>query len=193
MAAQRVVGGVWRGPVLLAFVAIVMAGCGSESLPPGSGEDVGGGDEQVDDAGEPPDGSGEAAGGGDQAAGGGTALAGTMTGYLTLAAENMITFDEVEVRVGEAAAAARAADGEPPVEEGVVPYLRNPTVEAYEIPVAADVRVQVYDCSGECQLVDWDYRDLVSGASLPHGSPESPFTVTVHDGEVVEITEVYLP
>lgn len=179
MAAQRVVGGVRRGVVLLAFVAVVTAGCGSESPPPGSDEDVGGG---------------EAAGGGDQAAGGGTALAGTMMGFITRAAQDMITFDEIEVLSGEDAAAARAADGEPPVEEGVdVPYLRNPTVEAYEIPVAADVRVQVYDCSAECRLVDWSYRDLAGGAPLPDGSPESPFTVTVHNGDVVEITEIYLP
>jgi hypothetical protein len=41
--------------------------------------------------------------------------------------------------------------------------------------------------------VDWEYDDLVSGTPLPYGTAESPFTVTVHEGEVVEIAEIYLP
>lgn len=175
MAHGWLTGGARRGLLLLAVVAVTLTGCGDES--PAT------------------DGGGDAAGdsGGD-AAGGGTNLAGTMTGFITDVQADGITFDEIEVLAGEAAAAAREEDGEPPVEEGVdIPYLRNPTEEAYEIPVSPDVQVQVFDCAGECQLTDWSYEDLVSGEPLPYGTPESPFTVTVHDGEVVEISEIYLP
>ena len=127
-------------------------------------------------------------------ASGGTVLAGTMEGFITAADAGTITFDEIEVLAGEEAAAAREADGEPPVEDGLdVPYLRNPAAEAYELPVASDVRVEVFDCTAECALVDWGYDDLVGGTPLPYGSEASPFTVTVHEGEVVEITEIYLP
>lgn len=187
MTVQRVVGGVWRGIPALVLAAMVLAGCGGASAPTDGGQDAGGG-EQVGGEDDPTDGNG------DEAAGGGTALAGTMTGFITHAGEATITFDEIEVLSGPEAAAARSQDGEPPVEEGLdVPYLRNPTEEAYEIDVAADVRVAVFDCSAECELVEWDYDDLVDGTPLPYGSPETPFTVTVHDGEVVEITEIYLP
>ena len=195
MTVERVVGGVWRRFAVVALAAMVLAGCGGESTPAGGGEDAGGGEEQVGGADDQTDGGGDQTdGGGDEAAGGGTALAGTMSGFITHAGETAITFDEIEVLSGQEAAAARSQDGEPPVEDGLdIPYLRNPTEEAYEIPVAADVQVQVFDCSAECQLVDWDYGDLVSGTPLPYGNAETPFTVTVHDGEVVEITEIYLP
>jgi hypothetical protein len=127
-------------------------------------------------------------------AGGGTALAGTLTGLLIQVSGDSITLDEIEVLSGEEAAAARQEDGQPPVEEGLdVPYVRNPTPEAYEIPVATGVRVQVFDCKDGCRLVNWNYEDLVSDAALPYGSLESPFTVTVNDGQVVGISEVYLP
>lgn len=194
MTVERVVGGVWRGVALLALAGMVLVGCGGASAPADGGEDAGG-EEQVSGSDDETDGGGdEAAGGGDEAAGGGTALAGTMSGFITSAGETTITFDEIEVLSGQEAAAARSQDGEPPVEEGLdIPYLRNPTEEAYEIQVAEDVRVQVFDCSAECRLVDWAYDDLVNGTPLPYGSPETPFTVTVHDGEVVEITEIYLP
>ena len=207
MTVERVVG-VWRGVALLALAGMVLVGCGGASSPADGGEDAGGeeqvsgDDDQTDGGGDEAAGGGdeaagggdEAAGGGDEAAGGGTALAGTMSGFITHAGETTITFDEIEVLSGQEAAAARSQDGEPPVEEGLdIPYLRNPTEEAYEIQVAEDVRVQVFDCSAECQLVDWAYDDLVNGTPLPYGSPETPFTVTVHDGEVVEITEIYLP
>lgn len=162
-------GGARRGFLLLGLAAIVLAGCGDAEAPPVAGEDAAGGS-------------------------GGTVLAGTMTGFITSVEAGGITLDEIEVLSGEEAAAAREEDGEPPVEEGIdVPYLRNPAEEAYDIPVADDVRVQVFDCASGCQLVDWEYGDLVSGAPLPYGTAESPFTVTVHEGEVVEIAEIYLP
>lgn len=174
MADGRLTGGARRGLLLLALAAIGLAGCGGEPAPADAGEGT----------------AGEGAAGG----GGGTVLAGTMTGFITDAEAGAITLDEIEVLSGEEGAAAREEDGEPPLEDGLdVPYLRNPTEEAYEIPVASDVRVQVFDCADDCQLVDWDYGDLVGGAPLPYGTPESPFTVTVNEGEVVEIAEIYLP
>jgi hypothetical protein len=153
---------------IAAVAAITLAGCGGTASVPENG--------------------------GDDAAGGGTTLAGTMTGFLTQIEADAITFDEIEILSGEEATTAREEDGQPPLEEGLdIPYLRNPTQEAYEIPVDPGVRVQVFDCSAECRLVDWDYDDLVSGAPLPYGTLQSPFTVTVNDGQVAEITEIYLP
>jgi hypothetical protein len=170
MASRSLPRGV--GLLLWALAAMVLAGCGSGQAAVDTQDDA------VTD--------GEAAGG--------TALAGELTGYITATEAGALTLDEIEVLSGDAAATAREEDGEPPVEDGVdIPYLRNPTAEAYEIDVAPDVQVRVYDCASGCEFVDWDYDDLVSGTPLPYGSSASPFTVTVHDGEVVEIAEVYLP
>ena len=118
---------------------------------------------------------------------------GTYPALVVTAEAGTVTVDRIEILSGAAAAAARAEDGVPPVEEGVdIPYLRNRNPRLRTLPVAEDVTVRVYDCSGGCQLVPWTYADMVAGRDLPYGSPETPFEVTVRDGRVVAMSEVYL-
>lgn len=119
---------------------------------------------------------------------------GSFAAYLTEVGESAIVVDRIEILSGEEAEAARAEDGQPPVEDGLdIPYLRNRNDLLRTLPVAADVTVAVYDCSQACEHVEWSYADLVAGEPLPYGGPDGPFVVTVLDGEVVEISEVYLP
>ena len=119
---------------------------------------------------------------------------GSFAAYLTEVDESAVVVDKIEILAGEEAEAARADDGEPPVEDGLdIPYLRNRNDLLRTLPVAADVTVAVYDCSQACEHVEWSYADLVAGEPLPYGGPDAPFMVTVLDGEVVEISEVYLP
>jgi hypothetical protein len=54
--------------------------------------------------------------------------------------------------------------------------------------------VQVIDCGQDaCRLAPWTYADLVAGKPLPYGTPSIPFSVTVVDGRVVALAEVYFP
>ena len=114
---------------------------------------------------------------------------------LIEAEEARVAVDEIEILSGEEAVAAREDDGEPPVEEGLdVPYLRNRSDDVRTLEVADEVVVTVYDCTQACEHVEWSYADLVAGAPLPYGDAATvPFVVTVEDGVVVELSEVYLP
>jgi hypothetical protein len=109
------------------------------------------------------------------------------------AAPAAVVLDKVEVLSGEAADSARREDGRPdPGAEA--PYVRNRNRQLRTLPVTDDVAVQVVDCSnGGCGSVPWPYADLVAGRPLPYGAPSIPFTVTVVDGRVVALAEVYLP
>lgn len=119
---------------------------------------------------------------------------GSFAAYLGSVEDATVTVDEIEILSGEEAVAARAEDGEAPAEEGVdIPYLRNRDDRLRTIPVASDVVVAVYDCSQACEHVEWSYSDLVAGTPLPYGTMDTPFIVTVEGGEVVELSEVYLP
>ena len=118
---------------------------------------------------------------------------GSFPGFIQVS-ETEVIVDRIEILSGVEAAAARADDGEPPVEDGLdIPYLRNRNDRLRTLPVADDVVVVVYDCSQACEHIEWSYDDLVAGTPLPYGSSEIPFTLTVRDGRVVEIAEVYLP
>jgi hypothetical protein len=117
---------------------------------------------------------------------------GTFEGRIEAARDGTVEFDVVEVLSGEQAAAAREEDGEPPVEPGLdVPYVRDIDDGITTAPVADDVTVRVFDCSGVCELVEWSWDDLVAGRDLPYGPPDTVFEITIRDGEVVELREVY--
>jgi hypothetical protein len=119
---------------------------------------------------------------------------GTFEGRIETARDGTLAFDEVEVLAGEEAAAAREADGEV-VDPGVdIPYIRDVDSGTVSAPVADDVTVRVIDCAGGgCELADWAWEDIVAGRDLPYGPPDTVFTITVRDGRVVELAEVYLP
>jgi hypothetical protein len=109
------------------------------------------------------------------------------------AESGVVVLDEVEILSGAAAETARAEDGrrDPGAD---VPYVRNRNSRLRTVPVADDVQVQVIDCPQDgCGLVPWAYADLVAGRPLPYGTPSIPFSVTVVDGRVVALTELYFP
>jgi hypothetical protein len=119
---------------------------------------------------------------------------GAFEGRIEAARDRTLEFDEVEVLGGEQAAAAREEDGEPAAEPGLdVPYVRDVDDDITVAPVADDVTVQVFDCSAACELVEWSWDDLVAGRDLPYGPPDTVFEITIRDGEVVELTEIYFP
>jgi hypothetical protein len=118
---------------------------------------------------------------------------GTWSARVVEAESGVVVLDEVEILSGAAAEAARAEDGQP--HPGAdAPYVRNRNARLRTLPVAADVQVQVIDCPQDgCGLVPWTYADLVAGRPLPYGTPSIPFSVTVVDGRVVALTELYFP
>lgn len=117
------------------------------------------------------------------------ALAATL---VVEAEDDAITLDKVQFLSGAEAAAAMAEDAQP-LEEGVeMPYVRNRNPALRTLPVAADVAVEVLDCSAECTHVPWAYEDLVADRPLPYGPEDALFEVTVTDGTVTSIREVYL-
>jgi hypothetical protein len=118
---------------------------------------------------------------------------GTWHAKVVRALPDAVVLDKVELLSGPAAEAARAEDGRP--EPGAdVPYVRNRNERLRTLPVADDLDLQVIHCPQDgCALAPWPYRDLVSGKPLPYGTPAIPFEVTVVDGSVVALSEVYLP
>ena len=105
----------------------------------------------------------------------------------------VLVLDRVELLSGPQAPAARVQDGLP--DPGAdVPYVRNRSQRLRTLPVAPDLDLQVVHCPQDgCALAPWPYDDLVSGTPLPYGTPDIPFAVTVADGSVVALSEVYLP
>lgn len=118
---------------------------------------------------------------------------GTWHAKIVRADEETLVLDKVELLDGAAAEAARAEDGQP--EPGAeTPYIRNRNAQLRTLPVASDVDLQVISCPQDgCGSTPWPYADLVAGKPLPYGTPAIPFSVTVVDGQVVALSEVYLP
>jgi hypothetical protein len=118
---------------------------------------------------------------------------GTWHARIVRAQERTLVLDKVEILSGAAAEQARAEDGDPdPGAE--VPYVRNRNQHLRTLPVADDVDLQVIHCPQDgCAPAPWPYADLVAGKPLPYGTPAIPFTVTVVDGTVVALSEVYFP
>jgi hypothetical protein len=118
---------------------------------------------------------------------------GTWHAKVVRAREDALVLDKVQLLDGAAAETARAEDGQP--EPGAdVPYVRNRNQQLRTLPVADDVDLQVIHCPQDgCGLAPWPYADLVAGKPLPYGTPSIPFSVTVVDGKVVALSEVYLP
>jgi len=119
---------------------------------------------------------------------------GTWHAKVVRALPDAVTLDKVELLTGPAAEAARVEDGRPQEPGADVPYVRNRNERLRTLPVADDLDLQVIHCPQDgCALAPWPYRDLVSGKPLPYGTPAIPFEVTVVDGSVVALSEVYLP
>jgi len=93
----------------------------------------------------------------------------------------------------EALAAARAAGEIGPGED--LPndfYIREHPDEVFSITLD-EATVEIVDCTQQCQRVEVDTLDFVSGHVRPLNGPLAIFAVTVRDAKVVTFSEIYLP
>lgn len=115
-----------------------------------------------------------------------------------------LTIDTAEFLSGEEANRAAAEDGV--IEEGASVendyYVRNPDETTVDLPIASEVSVTHVHCNGSCREdVPGTFEDLAASFANPepkdltddYRGSESQYWVTVQDGEVTAIDELYLP
>ena len=100
-------------------------------------------------------------------------------------APDEIVFEPADLLTGDAAADAATADGA----EVMDFYVRDHPDRRTTLPVAGDVRVTVVDCTAACEEgAPGDYGSLT--LDVEHSQL---YRLTVDDGVVTAIDEVYLP
>lgn len=116
------------------------------------------------------------------------------------ATESSITFDVAELFVGETATVAAIEDGELSDGEELLDdhYIRNPERDFAVLPLTEDVVILAVDQQDCCEPVEIDLATFASAFVEEREdqtlvAPEVPYTVTVRDGHVERIEEVYLP
>jgi hypothetical protein len=115
-----------------------------------------------------------------------------------------LTIDTAEFLSGEEANRAAAEDGV--IEEGESVendyYVRNPDETTTGLPITSDVSVTHIHCNGGCrENLPGEFEDLAASFADPepksladeYRGSASQYWVTVQDGEVVAIDELYLP
>lgn len=115
-----------------------------------------------------------------------------------------LTIDDAELLSGEAANRAAAEDGV--IEEGESVendyYVRNVQEAPLDLPIAPEVSVTHIQCNGGCREdLPGTLEDLAASFSDPepktladeYRGAESQYWVTMHNGEVAAIDELYLP
>jgi hypothetical protein len=127
--------------------------------------------------------------------GGGDRLAdGTHFGFVTeVDVQSLrIQFDPAELLAGEDAVAAAEADGGVVTERGS--YVRNPERQARRVTLGKDVRLRLLrPC---CELTETSFDEWVAGFEPDdrtfYGTSASRYELTIDDGKVVAIDEVYV-
>ena len=117
-------------------------------------------------------------------------LGATETGWLRGRDAATVTIDPAVLLDGAEAEAAAREDGR---ELDVDFYVDDDESATTEHPLADDVLVELYDCSGGCVLRPVPRDDFVTGRAQPSGGPQALVSLVVRDGEVVRVTELYLP
>jgi hypothetical protein len=110
-------------------------------------------------------------------------------GRLVELSADAVTVARVRLLSGDEAAQAAEADG---TEHDLDFYLQD-LGERVTLPFADDVEAQIYDCTGACEQVDTTIAALATGDAVPYGGAAAVVALTVEDGEVVALSEVYLP
>ena len=121
--------------------------------------------------------------------------AGESTGWLRDRSATSIELDEAEMLSGDEAVDAARDDGELPT-DGELPndfYIDDDSAEVTILPVSADVTVSLYDCTAGCELRAVDAQAFLRGEIDAYGGDEPLVDVTIRDGEVVSIAELYVP
>ena len=115
-----------------------------------------------------------------------------------------LTIDAAEFMSGEEANRAAAEDGV--IEEGESVendyYVRNPDETTVDLPITSDVSVTHIHCNGGCREdIPGTLADLAASFADPepktltdeYRGSGSQYWVTVQDGQVAAIDELYLP
>jgi hypothetical protein len=121
---------------------------------------------------------------------------GQASGYLLdVDARGTITLDRATMLSGDAAVRAALADGNLP-DDGQLPndfYIDNDAADSVVLQVAPAAVVQLYDCTGGCELRSVPVGDLLTGDAVPFNGDGAFVDLEVEDGAVTALREVYFP
>lgn len=117
-------------------------------------------------------------------------LGATETGWLRGRDATTITIDPAVLLDGAEAEAAAREDGR---ELDVDFYVDDDEPTTTEYRFADDALVELYDCTGGCVLRPVPRDEFVTGRTQPYGGSQALVSLVVRDGEVVRLTELYLP
>lgn len=115
--------------------------------------------------------------------------------FRSIDADGTVEFDAAELLSGDEARDAAREDGEIGEDEDLPNdfYVRDPSAEVVTLAVAADATVELVDCDAGCEPAAVDRDDFLSGESEAFNGPAALYEIEVVDGEIVSITEIYLP
>lgn len=108
---------------------------------------------------------------------------------------DVVTVDLVEVLSGDAArdaavAAGVIADGEDLPNDV---YVDDADARTWSVPLASDVTISLVDCGAGCELVSVSSDDWRAGEVSPWNGEHALFDLTVVDGHVRTLAEIYTP
>jgi len=113
----------------------------------------------------------------------------------------IVTFDLSQFFTGEEAQRAAEEDGAVAPGEPVPNdyYIRNQNTQLRDLPVKASLKIRIVDWADCCDLIRGEFEPFASAFDLDadtsgryHG-PDSPYFITVKNGFITEIEEVFLP
>lgn len=106
-----------------------------------------------------------------------------------------VTLDPVDVLSGEEAVEAAVTDGSIQPWEDLPNdvYIREGSTATVPLPLAVTANVEVYDCTSECAPTRIDRDTFLAGDARPLNGQHAIFDATVSDGQIVSLTEIYLP
>lgn len=113
----------------------------------------------------------------------------------------IVTFDLSQFLTGDEAQQAAEEDGAVAPGEPVPNdyYIRNQNAKLRDLPVRASLKLRIVDWADCCDLIPGEFGpfaaafDLDADTSGQYHGPDSPYLITVKNGFITEIEEVFLP
>jgi hypothetical protein len=104
-----------------------------------------------------------------------------------------LVFDKAELFEGDAATDAAVEDGAEPTEGGF--YVRNPDDRMNRVTLSEDIQVRLLKPC--CELTESTFEDWQAGF-IPddrtfYGTSNSHYEITITDGKVTAVDEIYVP